>query len=193
MSVYMSALQFCLMLIMHHLVFNISPADYHPRKYGSAIYIQLKRVFVFIALATQSFLLCGLYLLHTAHFPSVRCWSCAGLPSQFICEALQTSLSLSLSSAECCLYCRVLCVLQIGLLAPPDPTARLKLAALFSSFRKCFPLPTNCKQKWFNVQILTLSSIVVSPMVSLFDYRKHWNVPQTEVSMTDHLKDFLKY
>ena len=48
---------------------------------------------------------------------------------------------------------------------------------------------------WFEEQIQILLSIVISPMqqVRLFDYRKHWNVPQTHVSMTDHLRDFLKY
>ena len=27
-------------------------------------------------------------------------------------------------------------------------------------------------------------------LVRLFDYRKHWNVPQTQVSVTDHFRDF---
>ena len=98
--------------------------------------------------ATQSFHLCSLYLLHT--FPL----SGVGAEKAFLhcfrqVKALQSSLVqcvlsgarsvFSLVHMVCCLWCRVLGVLQIALLAPPDPTARLKLAALFSLLRIVFP------------------------------------------------------
>ena len=108
--------------------------------------------------ATQSFHLCSLYLLHT--FPL----SGVGAEKAFLhcfrqVKALQSSLVhcvlsgarsvFSLVHMVCCLWCRVLSlvqsVLQIALLAPPDPTARLKLAALFSLLG-IFSLVKNCQK-----------------------------------------------